>query len=249
MNFPQVHGARIVLQPDPELAEAEARLAALDAEDLVPVRPEWIEATVAKVAGKPPRVHGGRLRRAAAAAVAFFALHGFATAATVTAVSAVAVTAVVLWPEGANSSETMSYELALRLLQRPDQREEHRAIAEIFVVGRVRAVIEALKSVRNEPGASVKVVAAAEEALDSMRAALRVASPGTWGESHDPVPVAVATMRSRDLDEESRISCVERSAAAACAGISGLVTMAEPTSRLATDRDIYLRRISGWLKR
>lgn len=249
MNFPQMHGARIQPQPDPELVAAEARLAALDAVELTPVRPEWIEATVAQVVAVTPVVRGGRLRRAAAAAVAFFALHGYATAATVTAVSAVAVTAVVLWPEGRNSKQTMTYSLALQLLARSDQDEEHRALAEIKVMGRVRAVVETIQSVRGAPGATPRLVAASEDALHRLRLSLghSVAFPAI--EVEDPVPAGISAIRSNDLDEETRIAFVERCADAACLGLSALAGMSEPNSRLALDRDIYLQRLRNLLGR
>jgi hypothetical protein len=247
MNFPQVHGARIRPLPDPELAEAEARLAALDDDELVAARPEWIEETVAKVAGRAPEVRGGRLRRAAAAAVAFFALHGFATAATVTAVSAVAVTAVVLWPEGRNSKQTMSYSVALQLLARSDQDEEHRALAEIKVMGRVRAVVEALQAIRRAPEAPASLVTASEDALDRLRLSFGRAVVLPNVEIEDPVPAGISAIRSSDLDEETRIAFVERCSNAACLGLSALVGMSEPNSRLARDRDIYLQRLRSLL--
>lgn len=249
MNFPQVHGARIVLQPDPELAEAEARLAALDAEDLVPVRPEWIEATVAKVAGKPPRVHGGRLRRAAAAAVAFFALHGFATAATVTAVSAVAVTAVVLWPEGANSSETMSYELACQLLLRQDESDDNRASAMFQIVRRVQGAIVALQAVDRDSQRESAVRSAAADGLRQIAECLagRQVTP-TMALVLDPLPT-LQKLRlpegANALTEQDLTFC----SSAVCIGLASLHNMPIPSDRLAKDREAYRRRLIRMLAR
>lgn len=243
MNFPQVHGARIVPQPDAELAEAEARLAALDAEELVPVRPEWIEATVAKVAVATPVARGGRLRRAAAAAVAFFALHGVATAATVTVVTAATVTAVMLWPARANSNETMSYDLALRLLLREDQPEESRASGMIQIIRRVKGGIDALRSVERAHGVDEGVRSAAASGLRELRDCIGGALPRSAALACvDPLPTVLLVFdpaSPRTLDLEGVSVCTR----GARVGIEALHTMPGSNARLSRDRELALRRL------
>lgn len=249
MNFPQVHGARIVPQPDPELVAAEARLAALDDDELVAARPEWIEETVVRVAGKPPQVRGGRLRRAAAAAVAFFALHGFATAATVTAVSAVAVTAVVLWPEGANSSETLSYEDARQLLLLQDESDEKRASAMFQVVRRVQGVLGALQAVDRDAQLEPAVRGAAADGLRQIGDFLagRQVTP-ILATVVDPLPI-LQKLRSPEgakaLTEQDLLAC----SSAACIGLASLRDMPTSSDRLVADRAVYWRRLTRMLAR
>lgn len=243
MNFPQVHGARIVPQPDPELVAAEARLAALDHEQLVAVRSEWIDDTVAMVAGKPQTVRGGRLRRAAAAAVAFLALHGFATAATVTAVSAVAVTAVVLWPERANSNETMSYELAIEILLREDQAEEDRASGMVQIVRRVKGCVDALRFVGGAVGADEGVRAAAAGGLREIRDCMGGAMSSSAALTCvDPLPTVLSVfdpVSPRVLDLDGVSICIR----GARAGIGAMKAMPESNARLSKDREVALRRL------
>jgi hypothetical protein len=246
VNFPQVHGARLQPVPDPELAEAEARLAALDGEELVAVQPEWIDATVAKVAAAAPVARAGRLRRAAAAAVAFFALHGFATAATVTAV---AVTAVVLWPEGRNSSETMSYELARQLLLQQDESDDKRASAMFQIVRRVQGVLGALQAVDRDAQLDSAVRGAAADGLRQIADCLagRQTTP-TPATVVDPLPT-LETLRSpggaKALTEPDLIACTR----AACSGLASLRNMPTSSDRLVADREVYWRRLTRMLAR
>jgi hypothetical protein len=243
MNFPQVHGARIRPLPDPELAEAEARLAALDDDELVAARPEWIEETVAKVAGRAPEVRGGRLRRAAAAAVAFFALHGFATAATVTAVSAVAVTAVVLWPEGRNSSETMSYQDALDLLLRPDRGDEARSSALAQVVRRVRGTASALRLVAATPSVDESIRRAAVDGLRGLSDCLLRRRPATGSTPvDDPLAVVGPLLRSRDCSEVT-VDAVQQTIHASLVGIDRIFSMPDLSDRLRREQGGYMNRL------
>lgn len=247
MNFPQVHGARIVSQPDPELVAAEARLAALDDEELVAVRPEWIDETVARVAGKSPRVGGGRLRRAAAAAVAFFALHGFATAATVTAVSAVAVTAVVLWPEGANSIDTLDYGEALGLLASAGAAEDERTAAILTASIRMRRVIEALQSITRDASAGGPLPVLAGQSLTNLAQDL-LAPPQEPIRSYlDPFAGTLVDLQRGDRDPEVRrlamLACVD----SVRAGIQQLRAMPIASESLLRSRDVALKRLSRLL--
>lgn len=243
MNFPKVHGARIAATPDPELLAAEARLAALDEAQVVDVRPEWVEATVARVVASEAPVVRGRLRRAAAAALAFFALHGVATAATITAVSAVAVTAVVLWPEGRNSSETMSYDLALRLLLREDQPEESRASAMFQIVRRVRGAIDALHLVQRTDGVDQSVQTAAAAGLQRIGDCLagRRAAPA-MGDLVDPLST-VEIVRSTAGPQRITIADVEHCVVGACRGVGAMHALQPSNARLVKDREVLMRRL------
>lgn len=244
MNFPQVHGARIRPLPDPELAEAEARLAALDDDELVAARPEWIEETVAKVAGRAPEVRGGRLRRAAAAAVAFFALHGFATAATVTAVSAVAVTAVVLWPEGRNSIDTLDYGEALGLLASAHAKDEDRTAALLTASIRMRRVIEVLQSISRDASISGPLHALAGQSLTTLAEDLLGPPQEPIRDYLDPFAGTLVDLQRGDRDPEVRrlamLACVE----SVRAGIQQLRAMPVATESLLRSRDVALKRLS-----
>lgn len=248
MNFPQVHGARIRPLPDQELAEAEARLAALDDAELVPIQPEWIEATVAKVAGGPPVARAGRLRRAAAAAVAFFALHGFATAATVTAVTAATVATVALWPERANSIDTLTYEDALRILAADAETEDARTAAIIQVTHRVRWVVEALKDVAGDGTLAADLHSAAGGALNALAADLSESPVVPVRDCHDPLSGALDQLRSPSVDQETRrlalASCLE----AARAGIQHVRGMPVASDSLRQSREIAMKRFARYLR-
>jgi len=241
VNFPKVHGARIAAAPDPELVAAEARLAALDDDQVVDVDPVWVESVVEKVAAGRVPVRMGRLRRIAAAAVAFFALHGFATAATVTAVSAVA--AVVLWPARHNSSETMSYDLALQMLLREDQPEEDRASAMFQIVRRVRGAIDALHLVQRTDGVDRSVQTAAVAGLQRIGECLagRGAVP-TVADLIDPLPT-IEIVRSPAGSQRFTIADVELCVAGACRGVGAMHAMPPSNSRLVKDREVLLRRL------
>jgi len=243
VNFPKVHGARIAAAPDPELAAAEARLAALDDDQVVDVDPVWVESVVEKVAAGRVPVQKGRLRRIAAAAVAFFALHGFATAATVTVVTAATVTAVVLWPEGRNSNETMSYDLTLRLLLREDQPEEDRASAMFQIVRRVRGAIDALRLVQRTDGVDQSVQTAAVAGLQRIGECLagRWAVP-TVGDFIDPLPT-VEIVRSPAGSQRFTIADVELCVVGACRGVWAMHAMPPSNARLVKDREVLLRRL------
>lgn len=247
MNFPQVHGARIRPLPDPELAEAEARLAALDAEDLVPVRPEWIEATVAKVAVATPVARGGRLRRAAAAAVAFFALHGFATAATVTVVTAATVTAVVLWPERANSIDTLDYGEALALLASAGATDDDRTAAILTASIRMRRVIEALHSMSRDASVGGPLQALAGQSLTMLAEDLLGPPQEPIQDYLDPFAGTLVDLQRGDRDPELRrlalLACVE----SVRAGIRQLRAMPVASESLLRSRDVALKRLSRLL--
>lgn len=242
MNFPQVHGARIAAAPDPELVAAEARLAALDDDQVVAVDPVWVESVVEKVAAGRVPVQKGRLRRIAAAAVAFFALHGVATAATVTAVTAATVTAVVLWPARHNSSETMTFAEALELLSSEGHDEQPRASALIQVVRRLRAVVDALHALARDPECSPAARTAAINGLKELSEALVKREPPQGGASSvDPLPTALYLLKECDpkrADEESVGLCLSGARMA----MQHLVAM--PTNpRLDQDRELYLARL------
>ena len=248
MNFPKVHGARIVPQPDAELVAAEARLAALDEQELVAVRPGWIDETVAKVAAATPVVRAGRLRRVAAAAVAFFALHGFAAAATVTAVTAATVTAVVLWPERANSIDTLKFEDALRILATDAESEDARTAAIILVSHRVRWVIEALKAMAGDGTVAAELHSAAGSALTTLAADLGEEPVVPVRDCVDPLSGALEDLRNLSVDQETRRQALASCLEAARAGIQQVRGMPVATDSLRKSREIAMKRFVRYLR-
>ena len=160
-----------------------------------------------------------------------------------TAVSAVAVTAVVLWPGRANSNETMSYDLAVRLLLRQDQPEEARASGMTQIIRRVKGGIDALRSVERSPGVDEGVRAAAASGLREIRDCIGGALPVSASlECVDPLPTILsvfdpASPQTLDLDG---VSVCTRGARV---GIEALHTMPESNVRLTRDRELALRRL------
>lgn len=251
MNFPNLPGARLPAagrcdedQDGFDPAEIDRRLAALAEAEIVPVRSEWLEATVAEAAAQRPSVRRpGPLRRLLAAAVAMLSVHGMLAAATVATVGAGVVVAAVVWTAGIKSNETMSYAMALEILRRGDQPEEHRLAAMTQVVGRVRATITVLGKVRDDPNSPSELVAVCRAALDRLRV-------GRWGTGADPDfdptdQFADLLGGSRGLDE--RLAVAQRCAMAAEVGWSTLATAPSASAQFDQGRTTLLRRLSRLL--
>ncbi|MBL8738263.1 MAG: hypothetical protein JNL12_17670 [Planctomycetes bacterium] len=247
MNFPNLPGSN--LQPscdsdELDSLEIDRRLAALAEAEIVPVRPEWLEATVARAAAaRPGSRRAGPFRRLLVAAAAMLGVHGMLAAATVASVGAGVVVAVVVWTAGRNSNETMSYAMALEILRRGDQPEEHRLAAMTQVVARVRATITVLGKVRDDPNSPSELVAVCRAALDRLRA-------GRWGTGLDPGvdPIdqfADLLAGSRGLDE--RLAVAQRCAMAAEVGWSTMATAPSASAQFDEGRATLLRRLSRLL--
>lgn len=245
MNFPQVHGARIAAAPDPELVAAEARLAALDDDQVVDVDPVWVESVVEKVAAGRVPVRMGRLRRIAAAAVAFFALHGVATAATVTAVTAATVTAVVLWPERRNSSETMSYGDALAVLSNPSEPAGDRLTAMTQVSSRVRGVLQVLRELRDGHEVPPEIMIAAVEGLRLL--AERRHAVDVSLAFQDPKGTLLTTLRDEGANQLDRLACLQQCVELAAIGMRALEMVPRADSDLRQSLIVANRRLIALL--
>lgn len=247
MNFPNLPGSN--LQPSVDAdeldpLEIDRRLAALADAEIVPVRPEWLEATVARAAAaRPGSRRAGPFRRLLVAAAAMLGVHGMLAAATVATVGAGVVVAVVVWTAGRNSNETMPYAMALAILRRGDQPEEHRLAAMTQVVARVRATITVLGKVRDDPTSPAELVAACRAALDRLRA-------GRWATGLDPGVDPIDQFDdllagSRGLDE--RLAVAQRCAMAAEVGWSTLANAPSASAQFDQGRATLLRRLSRLL--
>lgn len=167
-----------------ELQAAAARLRDAATVEAMPVSAKWIDRVVSAATRAadgvteplgPGRVagHSRRLRppRFLVAAAAMLGIHGLGAAMTAVA-SGVAVVAATtwLWQSERKSLETMSYAMAAELLGRADQPLEHRRIALLQVVRRIKAVVDLAQSLRAD--AAPQVQAAASAALVDLRAGI-----------------------------------------------------------------------------
>lgn len=255
MNGPEASDPKVLPLPlDPEVRDADlvaaaADLAAIAPEDELAPRPEWIEKVVAEAtAGQPPvGVRHGlwrRLQRGVAAAAAVVGLHGTAGAMTVTAVGVVTVTASVLvWQAGHHSNETMSYAMAIDILRRGDQPEDHGASALFQVIGRIKPVVEALQVLRGDAGADPRLAAAADRALQRIRLLVDGSLSATMVECEDPFFGALATMLDGRQDAEARLAGLDRCLAATTTGLAAIDTIRADATVLAANRATLLRRL------
>lgn len=257
MNFPNLPGAKLRgdaapgVDPSDDAAEVERRLAALGEQDAVPVRPEWLEATVAKaVAARPTVRRASPFRRLLAAAVAMLGVHGMLAAATVATVGAGVAVAAVVWTAGRNSNETMSYAMALEILRRGDQSEQDCVAALKQVVGRVRSVVTVLQELRDGSDTPPRLVELATAALDGLRSGNRGAAVDERGDEGgaDPLPV-VKSLRSAMAPLALREAGVHESARSARTGLRVVARAPSFGTEFAAAREQFLQRIDGMLER
>lgn len=250
MNFPRLTSSKLH-EPDHlddiDPAEIDRRLAGLAETEIVPVRQDWIEATVAEAAATRPALRpsvyrAGPFRRLLAAAIAMLGVHGTLAAATV---GAGVVAAAVLWTSGRNASETLPYATALQVLGRTDQSEEHRLAALTQVLDRLRSSVTVLIELHRDPGSPQELALVADGYLERLRSK-------DFGSSSadllDPLGVLVSARR-RDLSiEERRLSlAVLGEAAIRC---MSAVHHAEPVGEAFADaRQSVLRRMDRMIRR
>ncbi len=255
MNFPNLPGAKLHVDSgadveaiDDAAAEVDRRLAALSEHEVVPVRAEWLEATVARAgAARRSRQRSGPVRRLLAAALAVFGLHGALAATTVATIGAGVVVASLLWTAERNSNETMPYSMALQILQRSDQPEEHRITAMSQVVARIRATITVLSGVRDDPRSPPELSEASRAVLDGLRTGERVAGP-SGDPGFDPL-TQIADLLAESSSPAERLAVLRRCAAAAEVGMVVLASAPSPSDRFEQGRATLQRRLSRLLAR
>lgn len=242
---------------DDELAASERALRELPGDEVVQIRPEWLAATIATATApaKPDpaprfgaiRRFAARIQHVAAAVLALVGIHS-ATAATVTAITVGTVTTVALvsalWPEGAFSYETMSYEQAVAILMDPTEPEQARqaAMAQVGVV--VGSTLEALAEIQQNSAAASSLVAEASGKWQELVDVLRASNARFYSLASGPSTDALLAAASDDVaDAASRTASVRALAEAALAGASALRGMPGITAQLATDRDRILRKL------
>lgn len=250
MNFPNLPGSRLPAagrrdadEAGADPAEIDRRLAGLAEADIVPVRPDWLEATVAEAAAARPAVRrAGPFRRLLAAAVAMLGVHGMLAAATVATVGAGVVVAAVVWTAGRNSNETMSYAMALEILRRGDQPEEHRVTALTQVLPRVRAAVTALQELAGDVTGDAQLVAAARAGIATLR------QPGSeagrvGGVVQDPLDGVLEACRANDRPLSERLRSVALAVDAAWQGLSAMDEAPNAGSSLRSNLDVVRARV------
>lgn len=240
---------------DDDLAAAERQLRELTADEVVEVRPEWVEATVAlatapasaaEEAPEPveepaPAPQGSgwwrRTQRLAAAAMAFVSLHAAATAATVTVVTVVTVTAVVLlWPSGQHSNTTMPFRLALEIQLRADQPEGDRLSALVQACRRIKAVVLSLRTVRDRADEDPVLVEAARNALVVLGRQLAGTVTLPISEVDDTLVQSLAIVQDASQGVPTRLFHLTAATAVATSGIAAIVGMSDCTPRVEDSR-------------
>lgn len=250
MNFPNLPGASLPAAGRREAdeagcdpAEIERRLGALSEAEIVSVRPEWLEATVAQAAAVRPTVRrSGPFRRLLAAAVAMLGVQGMLAAATVATVGAGVVVAAVVWTAGRNSNETMSYAMALEILSRGDQPEEHRVTALTQVLPRVRAVVATLQALADDPEGDPELVAAARAGMASLRQPPSFAGR-VDGMALDPLGGVLEACRATDRPLSERLRSVAMAVAAARQGLSTINEAPDAGTSLRSNLDAVQTRV------
>lgn len=261
MNAPEDRAWQEVLEridldvSDADLVAAEQQLAAVAAEQAPVVRPEWIEATLAKAkalarapqpAAAPLRRVGGwrTVQRLAAAVVAFVGLHGTAAAATA-AVATVAVVAVtMLWPEGRDSRTTMSYELALQILMEPTAELEERRTAIHETASSVVLSLQALRQVASSGMASGALQAGAAEGFAELARLLSGHPVGSWAPPPaTAVDAALQAMVDLAGSDSARSAGLHQVMELAKAGVVAMRSLPGAPASLVIERDRTLAKI------
>lgn len=240
---------------DADLAAAEQQLAAVAVEDTPAVRPEWIEATVAKAGGTDapapaaavlPRRAGWwpAVQRFAAAVVAFIGLHSAAAAATA-AVATVAVVAVtMLWPEGRDSRTTMSYELALQILMEPTALLDERQAAIHETAGNVARSLHALQQASTSGMASGALQAEAAAGFAELARLLSGHSVGSWAPPPGAdVQAALQALADPAEPESVRTAGLRQVISLAKAGVVAMQSLPGAPASLLIERDRTLAKI------
>lgn len=247
---------------DDDLAAAERQLRGLTAEEIADVRPEWVEATVALATAPAEAVEEARelaaepapaapaatwwrrTQRFAAAAVAFVSLHAAATAATVTVVTVVTVTAVVLlWESGQHSNKTLPFRLALEIQLRADQPEEDRVSALSQAWRRIKAVLVALRTVRDRAGEDPALVEAARNALVVLGRQLAGTVPLPISEVDDTLVQSLAIVQDAGRDVPTRLFHLTAATAVATSGVAAILGMSDCTPLVEDSRRQWLAEL------
>ena len=234
---------------DADLAVAERRLRELPSEEVVPLRPEWIESVVAaagstRAAESPPLPIGPRptlpwLRRWGAAAVALFGIQGFAAAMTVTGVGVVTA-AVFIW-NGQNSTKTLSFDEAVQRLLREDHDElRDSAMKQVVMAG--SAVIHALLMISEESG-DPALVAAARDGLATIADLVDGKAVPPIAAVKDTFLASLMVLGDRGRDGATRQFHLARCLDCMAIGIAAIHTMPACSETSAANRTIWLTRL------
>lgn len=244
---------------DADLAAAEQQLAAVAVEEAPAVRPEWIEATVAKAkapaealtpAAAPLRRVGvwRTVQRFAAAVVAFIGLHGTATAVGVTAVTVVSVAAALLF-SGEHSSRNMSFRMALEILLRADQPDGDRRVAIKKVVVRLKNAIEMLQAVRDQQETPEELAAAARAWLGALQQQFAGKLSVPLSDAPDTLTESIAVVGDAAAPMSLRMTHLRLLAEMAYAGTAVLRAMPACSPSVETDRVRNLEKLSDLVTR
>jgi hypothetical protein len=243
---------------DGDLAAAERALRELPGDEVVQIRPEWLSATIATATApaKPDpaprfaaiRRFAARIQHAAAAVLALVGIHS-ATAATATAIAVGTVTTVAivsaLWPEGAFSYETMSYEQAVAILMDPTEPEQARQAAMFQVSLVVGSSLELFREIETTGGGAAMLAGEAATSRQELLEVLRGSSSRYYSSQagSQRADALLAAAGDPSLEATQRAESLRELAASALAGASALRSMPGITMQLATDRDRILRKL------
>jgi hypothetical protein len=184
-----------------ELARAEERLEQAG-DDPLPAR--WVEDAVARAAGPRPRIVAWTPRRLSRVA-----------ALVIASLLAIAMGVYLIWPEGRDSTRTMSYAEAIAILEDPGQPGNHKRSAFLQVDNRVTYGIETLQALRDDLALPDPVREAASQGLEGLRVALSSGAGDTTIQVDDSLvdqafrgrqPQYPVTVRVRHLERIAQLT-------------------------------------------
>lgn len=212
----------------PELARAEENLRNTgDAE----LSPEWIDATVARVTG------------AKAARRRFRFVSRVSLPAAVLLASLLMLAAVtVLWPERRNSPTTMSYAMAVAILERTDQPVKSQKAALATVSGRVAFAIDTIQQVHARSDLDPELIAAAASHLVTLKQIVATGTSRRSGPVDEDLADAGRDVLLDTQPKERRLLLLDYLGSSACSGVIAVLEMANSTPVLV-DREIVIKAL------
>ena len=220
-----------------DLAAAEARMSAAEAEELAPGQAEKMVRHATH--GVPVL----RLREPKA--------QTWTKAAAVLLGSALltAATVFLVWSAGRNSKDTMSYEQQIELLARADQPDKHRQTAIAWVSARVGRAIVTLQAVRDNADAAPELVSGARTGLSWIGTLVSVEPPPLPQTPYAALDDAIAAALNAGLGTEARLQALGRIIDAAAGDVSALRSIVGPSVELREDLQVQLGNLRWWLRK